>query len=72
MFLSVTDTFLSVWTDYRQTQLFARRKHVPGVILFPRKKTGAINPPLIIETNGLTFSQAEHSAPKKPKVLIKT
>lgn len=37
MFISVTDTFLTAWTDYRQTQLFARRKLVPSVVLFPRK-----------------------------------
>lgn len=37
-----------------------------------QEKQQVINLYLIIETNGLTFSQAEHNALKKPKVLIKT
>lgn len=37
-----------------------------------QEKQQVINLYLIIETNGLTFSQAEHNTLKKPKVLIKT
>lgn len=37
-----------------------------------QEKQQVINLYLIIETNGLTCSQAEHNALKKPEVLIKT
>lgn len=40
MFINATDTFLPTWTDYSQTRLFARRKLVPSLVLFPRKTTG--------------------------------